>query len=232
MVLSMIKISVYYVFKFEGDYDEKPYSYVYGHWNYFDLFGLPGRKRFSTPELNQNNQVTNALAKPSPYLIGTTNTPFHFPPRIDPESGLPIFWEGTIDFGEESYGLYFISHGEPRDFSQASPFYEEFVIHDLTDETIYMKGWNAGVVTYANKDPEPVKFHANGKIVEAYGPFKVGRIAIFTLRALYTGHLAKMDYQPDFPKRLRVHLESTDSDSGTIDSFLYVDENENRMAAE
>jgi hypothetical protein len=124
------------------------------------------------PELNQNNQVTNALAKPSPNLIGTTNTPFHFPPRLDPGSGLPVFWEGTIDFGEESYGLYFISHGEPRDFSQASPFYEEFVIYDLTDETIHIKGWNAGVVTYANKDPEPVKFHANGKIVEAYGPFK------------------------------------------------------------
>ena len=27
------------------------------------------------------------------------------------------------------------------------------------------------MVTYANKVPEPVKFHANGKVDEAYGPF-------------------------------------------------------------
>jgi hypothetical protein len=126
-----------------------------------------------SPDFAQSNQGTNSLAKPLPYLIGTTNTPFNLPPLPDPGgSDLLIFWKGTIDFGGDEYGLYFLSHGEPRDFSQASPFYEDFVIYNLTDETIYMKGWNAGVVTYANKDPEPVKFHANGKIVEAYGPFK------------------------------------------------------------
>ncbi len=34
-----------------------------------------------------------------------------------------------------------------------------------------MKGWDAGVVAYANNPPDPCKFLANGKITEAYGPF-------------------------------------------------------------
>ncbi len=123
------------------------------------------------PEISQSDQIPAYLAKAKPLanLIGTTNCLFSF-------DNPPIFWKGTIDFGEKGiYGLYFISYDPPRDYSQASPFYEDFVIYDLedeTEETIYLKGWNKGVVSYANKDPEPVKFRANGKITEAYGPFE------------------------------------------------------------
>jgi hypothetical protein len=124
----------------------------------------------SAPGLNQSDQVTNTLAKkPAPNLMGTTNAPFNFPPLLDPDgSGLPIFWKGTIVFGDDTYGLYFISHGEPRDYSQASPFYEDFVIHEFGNVgNVYLRGWNAGVVTYANNVPDPVKFLANGKITYA-----------------------------------------------------------------
>jgi hypothetical protein len=126
------------------------------------------------PELDQSNQVTNSLAKPAPNLIGTTNTPFNFPPLPDPGgSDFPVFWKGTIVFGKVTYGLYFLSTGPPRDFSQASTFFEYFVIHENGNEqNVYVRAWNAGVVSYANKDPEPVKFRANGKITEAYGPLE------------------------------------------------------------
>ena len=128
----------------------------------------------SAPQLTQSDQATNTLAKKSaPNLIGIANIPFNFPPLPDPRgSDLPVFWKGTIDFGDETYGIYFLSYDAPRDYSQASPFYEDFVIHEVGDEAnVYVKGWNAGVVTYANKMPEPVNFLANGKITEAYGPF-------------------------------------------------------------
>ena len=127
----------------------------------------------TAPEISQNDQVQVSLAKPLPNLIGTTNTPFNNPPLADPDgSGLPIFWKGTIVFGEDTYGIYFLSHDAPRDYSQASPYYEDFVIHEVgNEENIYLIGWNAGVVSYANNVPDPVKFEANGKITEAYGPF-------------------------------------------------------------
>ena len=128
----------------------------------------------SAPELNQSDQVLNTLEKkPSPNLIGTANAPFHFPPLPDPGgSDLPVFWKGTVTFGDDTYGIYFLSYGQPRGYSQASPFYEDFVIHENGNEgNVYVKGWNAGVVTYANKMPDPVNVVANGKITEAYGPF-------------------------------------------------------------
>ena len=78
------------------------------------------------PVSDQSDQVPVSLAKakPSPNLIGTTNCLFSF-------ANPPIFWKGTIDFGEKGiYGLYFISYDPPRDYSQASPFYEDFVIYD------------------------------------------------------------------------------------------------------
>lgn len=128
----------------------------------------------SAPEIIQSDQVTAQLAKkPSPNLIGTTYTPFNFPPLPDPAgSNFPVFWKGTIKFGEDTYGIYFLSHDEPRAYSQASPFHEDFVIHEEGNEgNVYVKGWNAGVVTYANSIPDPVKFLANGEITEAYGSF-------------------------------------------------------------
>jgi hypothetical protein len=128
----------------------------------------------SESELGEGDLRSILLSKkPSPNLIGTTYTPFNFPPLPDPSgSNLPIFWKGTIDFGEDTYGIYFLSHEEPRGYSQASPYYENFVIHEDGNEgNVYMRGWNAGVVTYANSIPDPVQFLANGKIEEAYGPF-------------------------------------------------------------
>ena len=139
------------------------------------------------PELNESNQVTNPLEKPSPNLIGTTYTPFNFPPLPDPGgSDIPVFWKGTIVLGEDTYGIYFLSYTAPREFSQASPFYEEFVIHENNDEgNIYMKGWNSGVVTNANNPPDdPSNFLANGKITEAYGPLEAWHGCNWHIRGL------------------------------------------------
>lgn len=128
----------------------------------------------TAPELSQSDLVTNTMAKkPAPNLIGEAVIDFTFTP--------PTFWNGTIDFGTDGkYGMTFISYDPPRDFSQASPYYEDFYIYELGTDfdwenptNVVMKGWNAGVVTYANKDPEPVKVRANGEIVEAFGSFKM-----------------------------------------------------------
>ena len=129
----------------------------------------------SAPGLNQSDQVVNTLdKKPAPNFIGITNGLFHYPPLPDPGGSLlPVFWKGTVTFGDDTYGIYFLSYDAPREYSQASPFYEDFVIHKIGDEKdVYVKGWNAGVVTNANNPPDdPSKFLANGKIEEAYGPF-------------------------------------------------------------
>jgi hypothetical protein len=120
-------------------------------------------KNPSAPELSQSDQVTNSLAKP--HLIGEQVTPFTFTP--------PTFWNGEVDFGEEGkYGITYVSYENPRGYSQASPFYEDFIIHELGNlENVVLRGWNAGVVTYANNPPDPCKFLANGKVEEAYGDF-------------------------------------------------------------
>ncbi len=127
-----------------------------------------------TPGSDQNGSVESSLKgtkKPLPKLIGELDCDFSF-------ENPPTFWNGTVDFG--TYGLYnitFISYGAPRGYSQASPFEEDFIIYLGTDwtipENVYMRGYNAGVVTYANKDPDPVKFLANGKVEEAYGPLEM-----------------------------------------------------------
>ena len=124
-------------------------------------------KNPSAPGLSQSDQVTNTLAKP--HLIGEQVVPFTFTP--------PTFWNGTVDFGVDGiYSLTFVSYDAPRAYSQASPFYEDFYIYELgTDwtipENVILKGWNAGVVTYANNPPDPCNFLANGKVEEAYGDF-------------------------------------------------------------
>lgn len=128
----------------------------------------------SAPKLDQNDQITNTLGKkPMPNLIGTVNAAFYIPPLPDPGgSDLPVLGKGTIVFGEDTYGIYFLSYGEPRGYSQASPFYEDFIIHEYGNESnVHLKGSVAGVVTSANKIPDPVKFLENGKITEAYGLF-------------------------------------------------------------
>ena len=114
-------------------------------------------------------------AKEAPTLVGIQHCEFSF-------DHPPVFWTGTVDFGDGNiYGIKFISYDAPRAFSQASPFYEDFIIYDLADGTVYLKGWDKGVVTYANKDPEPVKYNAMGKVMEAYGPLEtwLGRTAHF-----------------------------------------------------
>lgn len=129
-----------------------------------------------TPALDEPAQAEQQEAflkgakKPEAKLVGATDVPFTFTP--------PTFWNGTVDFGDDGiFSLTFISYDPPRDFSQASPFYEDFIIYKLgTDwtlpENVVMKGWNKGVVTYANGLPDPVDFHANGKVMEAYGPLE------------------------------------------------------------
>ncbi len=127
-----------------------------------------------TPGSEQNGSVESSLKgtkKPLPTLIGELNCDFTFTP--------PTFWNGTIDFG--AYGLYsitFISYDAPRDYSQASPFKEDIIIYELgTDWTnpanVYMRETHSGVMTLANKVPDPTKFVANGKIEEAYGPLEM-----------------------------------------------------------
>ncbi len=127
-----------------------------------------------TPGSEKSGSVESSLKgtkKPSPTLIGEQYCDFTFTP--------PTFWNGTVDFGVYGeYGITYISHDAPRGYSQASPFYEDIIIYELGSDwtnpaNVRMKGWNAGVVTYANKDPEPVKVVSNGKIEEAYGPLEM-----------------------------------------------------------
>jgi len=122
------------------------------------------------PVLSQSEKPPVALVKPAPNLIGKINCNFSFTP--------PTFWNGTIEFAEgEIYGITFVSLAGPVPLGQSSHFEEELIVYELgTDwriaENVYLKGWNVGVVINANRPPDPVKFHENGKITEAYGPFE------------------------------------------------------------
>ena len=111
------------------------------------------------------------LAKPLPRLVGDAQTKITFTP--------PTFWNGTVDFGDHGmYGLTFFSFGPPIIFGQSSHFEEEFIIYKLNSDwvnnpdDIYIKGWNKGIVALANKVPEETNVNANGKIVDASGPFE------------------------------------------------------------
>jgi hypothetical protein len=128
-----------------------------------------------TPELGQSDQGVNSLAKkPSPNLKGYGVTMF------DIANG-PFYWEGTMNFDgyDGAYGIIFESLEAPREYSQASPYAENFWIYkkdtDFTNpENVYLKGWVEGVVTNANNPPDdPSKFLSNGKIEEAYGEFEM-----------------------------------------------------------
>ena len=114
--------------------------------------------------------MLKSAKKPAANLIGDTDCPFTITP--------PTFWNGTVDFGSKGiFGLTFFSEGAPRDYSQASTFYETWVIYYLESDyndpaNVVMRGWNKGVVTFANSVPDPVNFNANGKVTEAYGPLE------------------------------------------------------------
>lgn len=122
--------------------------------------------------VSESDQGSVSFAKPAPYLLGNTDCNFI------PENG-PQFWNGTVDFGTGTvYGLTFTSL-EPAHtaLGQAILFEEEFVIYELGSdwtepENVYMRGWEKGVVTLANSIPDPSRFHANGKITFATGPFE------------------------------------------------------------
>ena len=127
---------------------------------------------YEDPMIADVSNELKSAKKPAPGLVGDLNSNFTLTP--------PTFWNGTVDFGDAGlYKITFISLGDgPRDFSQASTFEEEFVIYDK-DATwppdvseIYLTGYEAGVLVYANKLPEPSKFNSNGKITGAYGPLE------------------------------------------------------------
>jgi hypothetical protein len=109
--------------------------------------------------------------KPLPHLYGTQVCAFN------PSN--PQMFDCTIDFGDMGvYSITFIPHGPPRDFSQASPFEEDVIIHYLdTDWTnpqnVVLIGFAKGIHTLANRPPEPTHFATNGDILEAYGPFEM-----------------------------------------------------------
>lgn len=131
-----------------------------------------------TPVLGQSDQGENSLnKKPLPHLKGYGVTMFSF-------ANPPFYWEGEVTFDgygdfDGTYGIIFESLEAPRDYSQASPYAENFWLYkkgeDFTlEENVYLKGWVEGVVTHANNPPDdPSKFLSNGKIEEAYGKFEM-----------------------------------------------------------
>lgn len=132
----------------------------------------------SAPDSGQTDRVTSTLDKLN--ITGTVNTDFTLTP--------PTFWNGTADFGDMGiYGITFVSFEPPRDYSQASPFYEEFYIYELGTNwqdpaNVYLSGWDAGVVVLANNPPDSSMFLANGKLVEAKGPFEMWQDRIVHFR--------------------------------------------------
>jgi hypothetical protein len=107
--------------------------------------------------------------KPAPKLVGAGE--IIFTPTTP-----PTFWNGTVDFGDAGeYKITFESLGDaPSFFSQADHFEENFFIYDITaswppsESEIVLTGHHSGVIIYANKLPEPSKFHANGKVTGAF----------------------------------------------------------------
>jgi hypothetical protein len=115
----------------------------------------------SAPGLNHTDQVTAALdKKPAAHLVGDMK--LYFMPG----------WVGTVTFEDGSvYGIKF-NHlgGDWPEIAQSYHFYEEYIIYDLADETLLMKGPDEGVVSI-RKFPDPTKYAINGKVSEAYGVF-------------------------------------------------------------
>ncbi|MFX0209612.1 MAG: hypothetical protein ACFFDT_26770 [Candidatus Hodarchaeota archaeon] len=105
--------------------------------------------------------------KPSSSLRGTMDLYFDLFAQWPAE---PV-WVGTVDI--EGYGVYEMEfyHLSPfKDYSQASPFVEEFYIYDSLGNVL-LGGPDVGVTTLANKPPDPCKYRMNGKIEVANEPF-------------------------------------------------------------
>jgi hypothetical protein len=133
-------------------------------------------------QIDQANSSLKSAKKPAAFLIGEVETMFTPTP--------PTVWNGTVDFGDYgTYALTFISLGPLRDFSQALLFEEDFVIYQLGTDwqdpaNVVMRGWNDGVLTLANKAPDPTKFHANGKITSASEPLDLWDGCNFHIKGL------------------------------------------------
>ena len=126
----------------------------------------------SSPNLNQNNQVTSTLdKKPAANLVGDMDLNFDLT-AVSPDD--PV-WVGTITF--EGYGTYGIRFfhllSSVGVLGQVNHFEEYFEIYDLGDPTIvYLGGHDEGVVPLANKPPADTKFMANGQVEVATGIFE------------------------------------------------------------
>ncbi|GEM_PF-5295988 len=127
---------------------------------------------YEDPMITDASADLKSAKKMAPGLVGTGDIIFTLTP--------PTFWNGIVDFGDSGeYKITFISLGDgPRDFSQASPFKEDIVIYDMnatwppSESETYLTASCKGVVTYANKLPEPSKFLENGMVTGAYGPLE------------------------------------------------------------
>jgi len=111
-------------------------------------------------------QVPASLDKPAPTLTGDIVTVF------DITKG-PEFWQGTITFSGATYGLTFVSHDPPRDFSAASLFTEELIFYELGNrDNVYFHGWHDGAFVTKIVDEMPLNFVANGVVDYGSGPFE------------------------------------------------------------
>lgn len=111
------------------------------------------------------DQPLLSLEKPSPILVGWGEVIFTWTP--------PTFFNGTITFGGDEYGLTYISLVPPRDFSAANIFAEEVLIYELGNQgNVYLHGEHSGVSITKFIDQRPVDFVNTGKVLEASGPFE------------------------------------------------------------
>jgi hypothetical protein len=121
------------------------------------------------PIEEQEEAYFKGAKKPMPELIGEQECMLDFS---------TFMFVCTIDFGDlGEYAITYISHGPPRDYSQANVFEEDFFIHYLDTEfsqpeNQVMVGKVRGTHTLANQIPEPTKYITNGKVHKAYGPFE------------------------------------------------------------
>jgi len=93
-------------------------------------------------------QAPVSLSKPAPTLEGHLVCDFSF-------DNPPVFWFGTITFGEVTYGAYFISTAPPRDYSAADPFTEYLVFYDLVTGDEYFRGLHDGMFVFKDIEGMP-----------------------------------------------------------------------------
>lgn len=125
----------------------------------------------SAPALSQSDQATNTIdKKPAATLIGEMDLNFDLT-AVPPDD--PV-WVGTITFeGYSTYGIrFFHLLSSVGVIGQVNHFEEYFEIYDLgSPTTVYLGGYDEGVVPLANKPPEDTKFMANGQVEVATGDF-------------------------------------------------------------